>query len=50
MFNVASYPQAEFVAADLKRLADQVKRVTGQMTLVGKANPVILTAAYFKCY
>jgi polyisoprenoid-binding protein YceI len=49
-FNVAEFPTARFVSDKFKFRADKVTEVTGQLTLLGKTNPVTLKATNFNCY
>lgn len=49
-FNAAEFPTAKFVADKLTFNGDKVSEVTGQLTLLGKTNPVVLKASNFNCY
>lgn len=48
--NAALFPQAKFVASKLTFAGDKVSAVDGQLTLLGKTNPVLLKATNFNCY
>lgn len=48
--NTAKFPTAKFAAANVTFGADKVAQVTGQLTLLGKTNPVVLKATQFNCY
>ncbi len=49
-FNVAEHPTAKFVGERFVFDGDKVARVEGQLTMMGKTNPVVLTAKLFNCY
>ncbi|QDL53289.1 YceI family protein [Rhodoferax aquaticus] len=49
-FDVAKYPTIKFVADKFSFNGDKVTEVAGQLTLLGKTNPVILKASNFNCY
>lgn len=49
-FDVEKHPKAHFVAQDIQFDGDKPARVTGQLTLLGKTGPVVLTAERFNCY
>lgn len=49
-FNVAEFPTAKFVSDKFSFAGDKVTEVTGQLTLLGKTNPVTLKATKFNCY
>ncbi|MBB3213881.1 polyisoprenoid-binding protein YceI [Herbaspirillum sp. Sphag1AN] len=49
-FNSAVFPTARFVADNFSFNGEKVTKVTGQLTLLGKTNPVVLTATNFNCY
>ena len=45
-----AFPSAEFKGDDFSFEGDQLKSVAGTLTLLGKAQPVTLTALRFNCY
>jgi polyisoprenoid-binding protein YceI len=49
-FNAEQFPTAKFVGDKFVFDGDKVKSVTGELTMLGKANPVTLTASGFGCY
>jgi polyisoprenoid-binding protein YceI len=49
-FDVAQFPTARFVADGFSFDGDKVKQVAGTLTLLGKAQPVVLKAERFNCY
>jgi polyisoprenoid-binding protein YceI len=49
-FNSAEFPIAKFVADNFSFNGDKVTEVAGQLTLLGKTNPVTLKATNFNCY
>jgi polyisoprenoid-binding protein YceI len=49
-FNVAEHPTAKFVSEKLSFSGDKVTEVAGQLTLLGKTQPVTLKATNFNCY
>ena len=49
-FNVAEFPTAKFVADKFSFNGDKVSEVSGNLTLLGKTNPVTLKATNFACY
>ncbi len=48
--NVSEFPTAKFEADKFTFNGDKVAEVSGQLTLVGKTNPVTLKATNFNCY
>lgn len=48
--DVAKAPTAKFVGTNFSFDGDNVKAVTGELTLLGKVAPVTLTASGFNCY
>lgn len=50
LFNSAAFPNAKFVANTFSFSGDKVSEVSGQLTLLGKTNPVVLKATNFNCY
>ena len=49
-FNVADYPTGTFESTEFMFDGDKVSEVRGQLTLLGKTNPVVLKAQRFNCY
>jgi len=49
-FNSAEFPTAKFVGDKFVFNGDKVAEVSGQLTLLGKTNPVTLKATNFACY
>ena len=49
-FNVAEFPTAKFVGDKFTFDGDKVAEISGTLTLLGKTNPVTLTALNFNCY
>lgn len=49
-FNASEFPTAKFVADKFSFNGDKVSEVAGQLTLLGKTNPVTLKATNFNCY
>ena len=49
-FNTAEFPSAKFVSDKFSFNGDKVSEVSGQLTLLGKTNPVVLKANNFNCY
>ena len=50
IFNVAQFPKARFVSDKFVFDGDKVKEVQGQLTLLGKTQPVSFKANQFNCY
>ncbi|MCT9809772.1 YceI family protein [Acidovorax sp. Be4] len=50
LFNVAQFPTAKFVSDKFVFDGDKLKEVTGQLTLLDKAQAVTLKANKFNCY
>lgn len=48
-FNVAKYPTITFKSSKFDFEGDKVKSVAGELTMLGVAKPVTLTASYFNC-
>src|SRR5690606_40314408 len=48
--DASAHPTAKFVGDDFIFEAGKVKSVTGSLTLLGKTQPVTLTALRFNCY
>ena len=49
-FNVADYPTGQFKSTKFNFDGDKVSTVEGELTLLGKTNPVTLKALKFNCY
>ncbi len=49
-FNSAQFPTVKFVADKFSFNGDKVSEVAGQLTMLGKTNPVTLKATNFNCY
>lgn len=49
-FNVARYPQSQFVGRDFRFEGRQLKSVTGELTMLGNTHPVTLCSTCFNCY
>jgi len=49
-FSAADFPTGKFVADKFSFDGDKVTEVSGQLTLLGKTNPVTLKATNFNCY
>ena len=49
-FNAAQFPEAKFVGTTFTFNGDKVTSVTGNLTLHGKTNPVVLKATAYGCY
>ena len=49
-FNAAEFPTARFVGDKFTFNGEKVSEVSGQLTLLGKTNPVTLKATNFNCY
>ncbi|QNP59330.1 YceI family protein [Paenacidovorax monticola] len=50
LFNAAKYPTIKFVSDQFSFDGDKVSAVNGQLTLLGKTQPVTLKATQFNCY
>ena len=50
MLNVAAFPTAHLVATKFVFNGDKVAEIDGNLTLLGKTNPVVLKAQNFNCY
>ena len=50
MLNVAAFPTAHFVANKFVFNGDKVSEIDGNLTLMGKTNPIVLKAQNFNCY
>lgn len=44
------YPNAKFTADKISFRGEKISEVTGELTLLGKTNPVVLKATNFNCY
>lgn len=49
-FDSGKHPEARFVGKDFKFDGDKLASVSGQLTLLGKTQPVTLKAQNFNCY
>ena len=49
-FSASDFPTAKFVGDKFTFDGDKVTEVSGQLTLLGKTNPVTLKATNFNCY
>jgi len=50
IFNAAQFPKARFVSDKFVFNGDKVSEVQGQLTLLGKTQPVSFKANQFNCY
>ncbi|HEX5738034.1 MAG TPA: YceI family protein, partial [Hydrogenophaga sp.] len=50
ILNTAAHPKARFVSDKFSFTGDKVSEVSGQLTLLGKTQPVTLKANAFNCY
>jgi len=50
LFNAAQHPSIKFVSDKFVFSGDKVTEVTGNLTLLGKTQPVTLKASQFNCY
>lgn len=50
ILDAAKYPKARFVSDKFNFSGDKVSEVVGQLTLLGKTQPVTLKATQFNCY
>ena len=50
IFHTAKYPQAKFVSDKLVFESEQLKAVTGHLTLLGQTHPITIQANKFTCY
>jgi polyisoprenoid-binding protein YceI len=50
ILNVAAFPTAHFVSTKFVFNGDKVSELEGNLTLLGKTNPVVLKAQNFNCY
>lgn len=50
LFNAAKYPEMRFVSDRFEFDGDRVANVHGQLTLLGKTGPLVLSATQFNCY
>lgn len=49
-FNVAEHPTAKFASQKFTFAGDKISEIAGQLTLLGKTQPVTLKATNFNCY
>ncbi len=50
IFNAAAFPTAKFVSTSMTFNGDKVAEVAGNLTLLGKTNPITLKASQFNCF
>jgi polyisoprenoid-binding protein YceI len=50
ILNAEKFPKARFVSTRFQFNGDQLRAVDGQLTLLGKTQPVTLKANQFACY
>ena len=50
ILNVAAFPTAKLVATKFVFNGDKVTEIDGNLTLLGKTNPVVLKAQNYNCY
>jgi len=50
LFHAERYPQMVFTSTDWKFVDGKPQQVSGNLELLGKTNPVTLTASQFNCY
>ena len=50
VFNTTTYPDAAFTATKLFFDGDKVTGVSGDLTMLGKSNPVVLKGVSYNCY
>ncbi|MEO6292363.1 MAG: YceI family protein [Burkholderiaceae bacterium] len=50
LFDAAKFPTAKFVSTGMTFNGDKVSEIAGNLTLLGKTNPVTLKANNFNCY
>jgi polyisoprenoid-binding protein YceI len=50
ILDVAAYPTAHLVADKFTFVGDKVSEISGQLTLHGKTNPIVLKAQNYNCY
>ena len=50
ILNVAAFPTAHLVATKFVFNGDKVTEIDGNLTLLGKTNPIVLKAQNFNCY
>ena len=49
-FSAKLFPEATFTATGFKFNGDKVTQITGELTMVGKTNPIVLNATNYSCY
>ena len=49
-FNAKTYPDINFAATDFRFDGDKITQVSGNLTVIGKTNPVTLSATNYNCY
>jgi polyisoprenoid-binding protein YceI len=50
MLNVAAFPTSHLVASKFVFNGDKVVEIDGNLTLLGKTNPIVLKATNYNCY
>lgn len=50
LFDAAKFPTARFISTGVTFNGDKVAEIAGNLTLLGKTNPVTLKATNFNCY
>ena len=50
MLNVTAFPTAHLVATKFVFNGDKIAEIDGNLTLMGKTNPIVLKAQNFNCY
>ena len=50
LFDAAKFPTAKFVSTGMTFNGDKVAEIAGNLTLLGKTNPITLKATNFNCY
>jgi polyisoprenoid-binding protein YceI len=50
ILNVAAFPTAHLIATKFTFNGDKVTEIVGNLTLMGKTNPVVLKAQNYNCY
>ncbi len=49
-FDASGYPEATFVSTAFTFEGDKVTQISGDLTMKGKTNPVVLKASNYNCY
>ena len=50
LFDATKFPTAKFVSTGMTFNGDKIAEISGNLTLLGKTNPVTLKATNFNCY